>query len=143
MNLSEHFTLEEGQFSSTAVRLCLSNTPDQGAVESMQQAAIGMELVRHALGDKPLHVDSWYRCPALNRAVGGAANSAHMYGWAVDFICPAFGTPYQVVNALVARSELRFDQLIQEGNWVHISFDPKYRRQILTAHFGPGGTTYS
>lgn len=143
MQLSEHFTYEEAIFSSTAVRLQLDNRPNDEYLDAMKIAATGLEVIRHALGDVPLHIDSWYRCPGLNRAVGGAALSAHMMGYAADFTCAAFGEPFKIVNFLAGRTEFQFDQLIQEGTWVHASFDPRQRRQILTAHFGPGGTTYS
>lgn len=142
MNLSEHFTLEELTFSATAQRLLIDNTPPLDIVANLSRAAIGMEKVRELLGDKPIHVDSGYRCPALNRAVGGAANSSHMDGYAVDFICPDFGTPLQIVQAI--KDSLQFDQLIVECNrWVHISFDPRMRGQVLTASVKDGVMTYS
>ena len=148
--LSPHFSLEELTFSSTACRLQIPNDPQSqpdGAdvLEHLKVAAGGMEEVRQLLGDAPIHVDSGYRCPALNKAVCGAANSAHLSGYAVDFICPAFGSPADIVRQLRDGDygRLKFDQLIQEGSWVHISFDPRQRRQVLTAHFGPNGTTYS
>lgn len=143
MNLSEHFTLAEATFSSTAVRLELDNAAPLEVVDALRQSALGLEKVRHELGDLPIYIDSWYRCSALNRAVNGATFSAHLFGWAIDFICPDAGQPFQIVNQLTRTTHLQFDQLIQEGSWVHISFDPRARRQILTAHFGPHGTTYS
>jgi hypothetical protein len=93
-------------------------------------------------GGKAMHIDSGYRCETLNRAVNGAVASDHLLGYAADFICPDFGTPLEIVNAIVA-SEIQFDQCIQEGTWVHISFNPRMRREVLTAHFGAGGTTYT
>ena len=137
--LSEHFSLEEATFSSTAIRNGISNQPDQTQLANMISAAKGMELVRTILG-KPIHIDSWIRVEALNKAVGGVGHSAHMDGFAIDFICPEFGTPQAVAKA-VADHHLKFDQLIYEGTWVHISFDPKYRGQLLTAHFVPGSPT--
>lgn len=141
MNLSAHFTLAEAVFSSTAQRLGIDNTPSEQIVQSMMVAASYMESVRVLLRG-PVHVDSWYRCEDLNTEVGGAKDSAHMTGYAIDFICPEFGAPLEIVRAIAA-SGIQFDQCIQEGTWVHISFDPRSRRQILTAHFGPGGTRYS
>jgi|SRR6267378_879861 len=141
MNLSTNFTLEEATSSSTAQRLGIDNSPSADQLTAMQYAASGMETVRAILG-QPVHIDSWLRQPALNKAVGGAANSDHMKGFAVDFTCAAFGPPIVVVKALESAG-IHFDQLIQEGSWVHISFNPAMRQQVLTAHFGPGGTTYS
>lgn len=146
MNLTAHFTLEELTFSSTAERLGITNAPeplDALAIRtSLTVLANGLEQVRYLLGH-PLHVDSGYRCWSLNRAVGGAADSAHLKGLAADIICAAFGTPLEIVKAIEA-SSLVFDQCIQEGSWVHISFDPRARREVLTAHFVDGQrTTYS
>jgi hypothetical protein len=66
-----------------------------------------------------------------------------MDGYAIDFTCPEFGTPAEIVRALV-NSDIRFDQVIAEGNWAHVSFAPAMRRSILVAHFNPGEkTTYT
>jgi hypothetical protein len=137
MNLSTHFTVEELTFSSTAVRLGIDNTPLPGIYPNLDVLALGLERVRTLLSDNPLHIDSGYRCRPLNDAVHGAANSAHMTGYAADFVCAAFGLPVDIVETIQA-SDIQFDQLIQEGTWVHISFDPRMRREVLTAHFVNG-----
>ena len=139
--LSEHFTLEEMIFSSTAIRLSIDNSPSMPIVAHLTALAAGLEKVRALLG-APMHIDSGYRCPSLNSAVGGAKESAHMTGYAADFTCQAFGPPLSIVQAIVENG-IKFDQCIQEGTWVHISFDPKLRGQVLTAHFGQHGTTYT
>lgn len=140
--LSEHFTLEELTFSSTAQRKQIDNNPPAEVLENMKRLAAGLEEVRAALGNKPMRINSGYRSPKLNRAVGGARLSAHMAGYAADFVCPEFGSPLKIVKALAATG-IQFDKLIQEGTWVHISFAPEARRQLLTAHFGPNGTSYT
>ena len=140
MNLTPHFTLDEATFSSTAVRLGIGNQPTLEVIDNLRQSAEGMENVRQ-LFNVPVRVNSWYRCPELNKLVGGSANSAHMQGWAVDFTCKPF-TVDAIVQA-IAVSEIKFDQLIYEGTWVHISFDPRLRRQVMTAHFTASGTTYT
>lgn len=140
-DLTEHFTLQELTFSSTAVRLAIDNTPSAEIVAHLRTLAEGLERVRALLGH-PMHIDSGYRCESLNAAVKGSKTSAHMTGYAADFVCPGYGDPLHVVHA-VTRSTIAFDQCIQEGTWVHISFDPRLRKEVLTAHFGPGGTTYS
>ena len=140
--LSPHFTLEEVCASSTATRLGIRNVPPPSALANLTSAVQQLEAVRALLGS-PVHVDSGFRSLALNFAVGGAANSAHLSGWAFDFVCPAFGTPLAIVKAVEA-SGIKFDQLIMEHNaWVHISFDPKMRQQVLTASYGPKGTKYT
>ena len=140
--LSEHFTLEELTFSATAQRKQIDNNPPAEVLENMKRLAAGLEEVRAALGNKPMRINSGYRSPKLNRAVGGARLSAHMAGYAADFVCPDFGSPLKIVKALAATG-IQFDKLIQEGTWVHISFAPEARRQLLTAHFGPNGTSYT
>ncbi|MEW5685776.1 MAG: D-Ala-D-Ala carboxypeptidase family metallohydrolase [Pseudomonadota bacterium] len=126
--LSEHFSLEE--LSATQHRT-IDNRPPQRVVETLRGTATRMEEVRRLLGDRIITVSSGYRSPALNRAVGGARTSAHLTGHAVDFNCHGFGGPKKVCRAL-ARSDLAFDQIIEEGRWVHISFEPRNRRQVLT-----------
>jgi len=140
--LSEHFTLEELTFSATAQRKQIDNKPPAEVLDNMKRLAAGLEEVRAVLGNKPMRINSGYRSPKLNRAVGGARLSAHMAGYAADFVCPDFGSPLKIVKALAATG-IQFDKLIQEGTWVHISFAPEARRQLLTAHFGPNGTSYT
>ena len=131
MNLSEHFTLSEFTRSEAALRRGLDNTPDAESVANLTVLASGLEEVRALLGH-PLHINSAYRAPKVNSAVGGSKTSAHMRGHAADFVCPAFGTPQDICHAIMD-SSIDYDQLIWEfGAWVHISFDPQMRNQRLT-----------
>ena len=131
MQLSENFNLDEATFSETAARLGIDNNPSYDQLENMKKAAEGMEAVRKLLG-KPIKVSSWLRLPAVNQAIGGAAKSSHMDGWAIDFTCPGYGNPYEVAKAL-KDSDIQVDQCIYEyGRWVHISFAPEMRNQFLT-----------
>ena len=131
--LTAHFALEE---LSTTLHRGIDNTPPPDVVANLRRTAEQMERVRAILGDHPVTVSSGYRSPALNRAVGGAPRSAHLQGQAVDFNCYGFGSSLAVCRAIAA-SDLAFDQLIEEGNWAHVSFDPRLRGQILTKR--PGG----
>lgn len=143
MNLTPHFTLEEMTFSSTAIRLSIDNTPPKEVIGRLTTLAQTLELVRAMLG-YPLHIDSGYRCPDLNLQVGGAPDSAHMSGYAADFICPEFGEPLAIVQCIAKNGSIKFDQLIQEGEWVHLSVAPTMRGEVLTAHFDEGKrTTYT
>ena len=138
--LTPHFSLEE--LTKTEHRN-IDNTPPLAIVEKLRSiTAPGMELVRAALGNRVISVNSGYRCPELNAAVGGAAHSAHPEGLAVDFSCYGFGRPIDVCRALVA-STVKFDQIIEEGTWVHISFDPRMRNQVLTKVPGSSPTRYA
>lgn len=132
MNLSEHFTLDEMTVSQEAARFGMDNQPSDRIIKNLRITAQGMEAVRVILGNRPILISSAYRSPAVNQRVGGVSSSAHVLGWAVDFICPSFGNPFQVCEAIQA-SGLMYDQLIHEfGRWTHISFDPRQRHQSLT-----------
>lgn len=135
MQLSEHFSLEEGTYSETAVRMNIDNQPSLVQLENMKSAANHMEIVRAATG--PLRVNSWLRLPAVNEAVGGSKVSSHMDGWAID-CSSSKHTPYELCQ-LVKGAGIKFDQMIHEyGRWMHISFAPEMRQQELTI-FKPEG----
>ena len=139
--LSANFTLAEFTHSEIATRKGIDNTPPEDVLANLHELAAQMEKVRYLL-DAPIHINSAYRSPKVNAAVGGASTSAHMTGQAVDFICPQFGTPLEVAKAIAA-SDIEFDQLIAEGTWVHLGIRGDMRRQVLTAHFSGGKATYS
>ncbi|QDX22119.1 DUF882 domain-containing protein [Pandoraea pnomenusa] len=142
--LTLHFTLDELTHSQTADRRSIDNTAPDDVVANLTRLAQTLERVRVVLGSRPMTISSGYRSPDLNRAVGGARNSAHLYGLAADFICPGYGTPLQICKAIAA-SNIEFDQLIQEGTWVHLGLaksGEKARRQVLTAKFVNGAATY-
>ena len=141
MKLTANFTLEEFTFSQTATRKGIDNAPPAEVVPHLTMVAAGMELVRALCGNRPIRVSSGYRCPALNRAVGGSETSAHVDGWACDFTVAGL-TPKEVVR-MIAGSKLNYDQVIEEGAWVHISFDPRMRRQNLIAKFKNGKASYT
>ncbi|MDR3389911.1 MAG: D-Ala-D-Ala carboxypeptidase family metallohydrolase [Rudaea sp.] len=132
MQLSPHFSLESMIASQTAARLGLCNTPTNFVLGNLTDTCNRMEGVRAMLGNRPILVSSGYRAPAVNAAIGGATTSAHVTGHAIDFTCPDFGTPLEVATFL-SQQAFEFDQLIYEyGAWVHLSFDPRARRQCLT-----------
>jgi zinc D-Ala-D-Ala carboxypeptidase len=131
MNLSPHFTLEELTFSQTASRLGIDNTPTPGALANLHDLAGALEEVRSLFG-RAIIISSGYRSEALNRAVGGSANSAHRLGMAADFTSPP-SSPLDLCRMIVA-SDLAFDQLIFEFDWVHFAIGPQFRQQVLTVN---------
>ncbi|MBA4010778.1 MAG: peptidase M15 [Phenylobacterium sp.] len=135
--LTPHFSLEELTRSQVAVRKGIDNTPGPVSVQNLQTTAEAMERVRAILG-VPITVTSGYRSPPLNDAIGGSPTSAHTLGLAVDFVADRFGAPLDICRKLV-EARVRFDQLIEEGTWVHISFDPRMRGQVLTKRPGVAG----
>jgi hypothetical protein len=140
--LSEHFSLDEFTASQEATRHGINNKPSDKVVENLRMLAALLEQVRELLGGGAIRISSGYRCLALNRHIGSNDTSAHVRGWAADFTCPSFGSPIAVAKK-IAESNLKFDQLIYEGTWIHISCDPQNRRQLLTARFEHGHTYYT
>lgn len=147
LDFPKEFTLREMTRSDTASRLGIDNVPKGVVLENLKKTANKMLAVRELLSrsyeswggstivPNPIYVSSGYRSPELNKHIPGSSNtSAHTLGYAVDFKCPEFGTPYMIA-AKIATSPIMndVDQLIYEyGSWVHISFDPRNRKQILT-----------
>lgn len=142
--VGEYFTLGEFIFSDTATRLGIANVPPPKVEANIRNVlAPGMGAVRQILGS-PVIIRSGYRCPELNAAVRGSPTSDHLTGHAADFVCPLFGSARSVARHLVDHmATLKPDQIIFEGTWVHISFGPRRRNQVLTAHFTPHGVSYT
>lgn len=136
--LSPHFSLEELTMTRHSD---IDNTAPPDVVLRLTRTAQGLEGVRLRLG-VPVVISSGYRCPALNKVVGGQPNSQHLVGEAADFIAPAFGSPSTIVSALVDCRDVDFDQLIEERGagtaWVHVSFvtGRAPRRQVLLIDAG-------
>lgn len=145
MKLTPHFSLAEFEFSQTATRLGIDNRAPISLRPNLERLAETLEAVRKLLGH-PIRITSGYRSPALNKAIpGSSATSAHTRGLAADFICPGFGPPLHICRAIQA-SDIDFDQLIEEGNWVHLAVTPpgkRARREILTALFDAGKVAYA
>ncbi|OEZ81004.1 peptidase M15 [Janthinobacterium sp. HH104] len=140
MNLSPHFSLAELVTSQVATRKDIDNTPAAAVVANLKRLAAMLEQVRALVG-MPIAISSGYRSPALNKAVGGAGNSAHVLGLAADISTPKL--PPKALALLILQSGIVFDQLIYEGTWVHIGLSVGApRRQVLTAKFTGGRVNY-
>lgn len=133
--LSEHFTIQEAIMSQTGASKGIDNSPDIDALVTMVGTAAMMERIRSIL-NKPIKINSWYRSPSLNAAVGGTPTSQHSRGEAVDFVCPGFGNPLEICRAIITNQNIiLFDQMILEHTWVHISFaiqSGKPRGQVIS-----------
>lgn len=133
MNLSENFTLEEMIASETAARYHIDNTPDNDALMNLRRLALFLEDVRKTL-DKPIHINSAFRCVQANKKVGGKPTSQHCKGAAADIKVKGM-TPNEVVKAVIDAG-LPYDQVIREfDSWTHISIpnskDEKPRKMAL------------
>jgi len=135
MYITRNFSYEELTASQEAVRRGIFNEVPDELWGNLHFLAEQLQIVRAILDNKTILVSSGYRCPELNKAIGGAKDSAHMKCLAADFTCPRFGTPYQIIETIVRASGFEFDQLIHEfGRWVHIGFSESTpRKQVLTA----------
>ena len=140
MQLTEHFSLDELTVSEVAVRKGLDNTPDADSLENLKILAGYLERIRELVG-VPLHINSAFRAPKVNQAVGGSPTSSHCMGEAADITAPQFGTPQEIAKAIMA-SDIPYDQLIYEGTWLHFGIREPMRNQKLTAVFGGGKVTY-
>ena len=119
---SPNFSMDELTHSDTAARHGIDNTPNEDEKDNLYKLAMELENVRKLLNNKPIYVSSGYRCLALNELLGSKRTSAHIRGLAVDFTCRQFGTPNEIVFALI-NSDIPYDQVILEFNqWVHLSF---------------------
>ena len=133
--LTPHFKLSEFVKSPTATARHIDNTPSETIVANLKALCEEvLEPLRQWYG-KPIIIGSGYRCPTLNKAVGGVSNSQHMKGEAADLHIPTIKAPdgSTIQDMATARSWIewlldnRFDQLILEHDksghyWIHVSF---------------------
>lgn len=127
------FTFTEFERSATAYRLGIDNAlPDKYKANVAALVDRVLDPLREAWG-RPITVTSGYRCPELNKAVGGAKTSLHLRGMAAD-ISTGDRTENRKLFQLVQSLKLPFTQLIDESgfSWVHVSLDPAdVKRQVL------------
>ena len=126
--ISKHVNIKEGVYSITATRLGIDNEPTREHLDNMIEVADEIfEPLRSWVGG-PIKINSFYRCPELNKAIGGSDKSQHCKGQAVDI-----DDTYE---------NLDFDQMIWEfgdddnPNWVHVSYvsPTENRKRCLKAY---------
>ena len=149
MKLSTHLDLSEVIRSDSAKRNGISNMPTGEHIANFMLLAEKIfEPIREHFG-VPIHISSGYRSKDLNAKIGGSATSQHCKGQAIDIDMD--NSANGVTNADVfnyIKDNLPFDQLIWEfGNedncdWVHVSYVPNGRKQILKAFKMNGATKY-
>ena len=114
MKLTEHFTLEEMLHSDTAEKKKIENRINAAEVDNLVRLCQKvLEPLRAHFG-VPIKINSAFRCKALNAAVGGAANSYHTKGRAVDI-------PMHPGWLAYIRDHLPHVELINEGTWIHVA----------------------
>lgn len=134
MKKIKYFKLSEFINSSTAKLLGIDNMPTFEIVDNLNRLADYLDGIREKLG-KPILINSGYRCPMLNKAVGGVVNSQHLKGLAADVVCADMESLEKVLLETGG-----YDQLIKEHRkgsnsfWYHVSVCPrngKPRNQII------------
>lgn len=129
----KHFTIDELCRSETARSRGIDNTPAEEVRKNLTALVANvLDPLREWYG-KPIYVNSGYRCPALNKAVGGVASSQHLTGQAADIDVNDRAENRKLMKHI--EDNLDFDQLIWEngGAWIHVSYraDGRNRRQVL------------
>ena len=126
-NISKHITYKEGVYSNTAIRLGLKNEPTEAHLSNMELLSekVFEPLRKHVNG--PIKINSFYRGPELNKAIGGSSKSQHCNGQAVD-IDDTYGYMSNADMYNYIKKNLSFDQMIWEfgtdknPDWVHVSY---------------------
>ena len=129
----KYFTLDELCASDTAQRRGIDNTPDTAKKQKLQTLIEQLlDPIRAAWG-APITINSGYRSPKLNAAVGGVSTSQHLRGEAADI---SVGGPaenkrlFAKIVELQKTGRIAFDQLIDESGyrWIHLSYRPGANR---------------
>ena len=139
--ISKHISYKEGVHSNTAIIRGIDNTPTDDQLYFMEIVAEEVfEPLREWVGG-PIKINSFYRCPELNTAIGGSATSQHCKGQAMD-IDDTFGHMSNAEMYHWIKENLDFDQMIWEFGdddnpaWVHVSYvsPEKNRNRCLKAY---------
>lgn len=142
MEYPPHFPRRELILSDYAIRNGIDNTPQSDDIEiNLLKLAYWLEQLREKL-QQPIIITSGYRCPELNKALGGSSTSAHMQGLAADIHCPNMSI--LDLAKFVTQNMGNYDQVIYEfREWVHVGLsDDVPRLELLTAAKQDGKVMY-
>ena len=149
MKISKHVSYKEGVYSTTALRLGLKNDPTDAHLKNMKLVSEKIfEPLRMHVGG-PIKINSFYRGPELNKAIGGSSKSQHCHGQAID-IDDTYGHASNAEMFNWIKANLNYDQMIWEfgtdenPNWVHVSYvsEEENRNRCLKAYREGGKTKY-
>ena len=139
--ISKHISYKEGVYSNTAIRRGINNDPNDEQLENMELIAEEVfEPLRVWVGG-PIKINSFFRSPELNTAIGGSSKSQHCKGQAID-LDDTFGRMTNAEMYEFIKEHLDFDQLIWEFGddknpaWIHVSYvsNEKNRNRCLLAY---------
>jgi hypothetical protein len=148
--ISKHISYKEGVYSRTAMRRGIKNNPNAEQMENMITIAEEVfEPLRMWVGG-PIKINSFFRSPELNKAIGGSGKSQHCHGQAID-IDDTFGKMSNAEMYKFIKENLDFDQIIWEfgddnnPDWVHVSYvsAEENRKRCLKAYKEKGKTKYA
>jgi hypothetical protein len=147
--ISKHISYKEGVHSITAIRKGIDNEPNEEQLANMKLVAEKVFEPLRVFINGPIKVNSFFRSPDLNKAIGGSTKSQHCKGQAID-IDDTYGKATNAEMYWWIKENLDFDQMIWEfGNndnpdWVHVSYvsPDKNRNRCLKAYRENGKTKY-
>jgi hypothetical protein len=138
MKLSEHFSLAELTKTNTGIE----NVPSEAQVENLRRVCRWLERLRkrwndkYGDGDDPIIINSGFRSPEVNKAVGGVPSSNHLTGCAVDIRCIGMEQALRYAAILLDISDMSredFDELLIEQKrsviWIHFAVRPSENRR--------------
>ena len=149
MSISRHISNKEGVYSRTALRLGIENKPNKEQLANMKLLAEEVFEPLRAYVGGPIKINSFFRSPELNKAIGGSEKSQHCHGQAID-IDDTFGRCTNAEMYEFIKKHLDFDQMIWEfgdtdnPDWVHVSYvsEKQNRNRCLQAYKENGKTKY-
>ena len=149
MSISKHISYKEGVYSRTATRLGIKNNPNAEQMKNMIAIAEEVFEPLRAYVGGPIKINSFFRSPELNKAIGGSTKSQHCHGQAID-LDDTFGRCTNAEMFEFIKEHLDFDQIIWEfgdetnPDWVHVSYvsPEQNRNRCLQAYKENSKTKY-
>ena len=147
--ISKHVSNKEGTHSNTAIRKGIDNTPNEEQLSNMKLIADRIFEPLRVYVNGPIKINSFFRSPKLNKAIGGSSKSQHCHGQAID-LDDTFGEMTNAEMYEFIKAHMDFDQLIWEFGdrnnpaWVHVSYvsPEENRNRCLKAYKKNGRTKY-
>ena len=122
--MAKYFSIEELTSSTTANRKGIDNTIPDRLLPNITRLIDYLDKVREEFG-APISVSSGYRCPELNRAVGGSPSSQHIQGLAADLAVPELSRLFRTIRKMGGFDQLIWEEPSPHRVWVHVSVAPK------------------
>ena len=150
MKISDNISYKEAVYSRTAQRRDIYNHPENKQVDNMRLVADQVFQPLRAWVGGPIKINSFFRSPELNTAIGGSTKSQHCHGQAID-LDDTFGRATNAEMYEFIKENLDFDQMIWEfgdddnPDWVHVSYvsEDKNRNRCLKAYKKNNKTKYA